>query len=244
MYLAANARLRARDALSWTSYPNIDVTYTWDVVESRYYTYVLMLTTIASCVCLAFSSAFSDASSGTAVDVLFYLEIVFVSTFCLELLLLLPFACIRASCVALVGVQVVLKAFAQVLMDMAGVLLVTGVLYIMFAVVATALWAGEMYYCQDSQDPGPMDSSYFLPIHQNINRSWCLEGDGVQEINSSSYHSSIGVSVPTWMVHTTWDVPKARFDSTWMSALTLFQLKCSSLECSNSNSNSFLNSCC
>lgn len=82
-----------------------------------------------------------------------------------------------------------------------------------------------------------LDPYYLVPFGSSINRAWCephpnspLGPVWAHTVNTSYYHSQLGVDVPEWTQPTTWNVGGVltRFDNVAMSIWVLLQM--SSLE--------------
>jgi hypothetical protein len=71
-----------------------------------------------------------------------------------------------------------------------------------------------------------MTSSLYRFICANPASFRCGANNGIQSINSSYYHASINVTVPTWQQSTVWGANGvlARFDNVLMSLWVLFQI--------------------
>ena len=125
------------------------------------------------------------------------------------------------------GINVVVIAIGKALPAVGEITLIGSLFYYIFAVLAVNLMAGNFDYCADPSNPGPpgLDPAYLVG-YGNIDRPWCEANDGTQVINSSYYHSSIGVSVPEWSQATNWGANGnlARFDNVVMALWVLFQI--------------------
>ncbi len=102
------------------------------------------------------------------------------------------------------------------------VLLVAALIYFIFAVMAVNLLVGGMHSCTDTSSGSPLDAYYLLPKGEELNETWCQQGD--VSVSSSYYHSAIGQEVPAWNVSMEWQAPLVRFDDVAQAMWTLFQV--------------------
>eukprot|EP00798_Chlamydomonas_sp_ICE-L_P013774 gene13774-19682_t len=129
---------------------------------------------------------------------------------------------IRAS-IKVAGIRIIISTFSLVLLEMGGALLVGFVVYYIFGVLATHMFSGKLYYCAVDSNV-LLQAYYVVPEGEYINKSWCNQNNSVILVDSSYYHSVINVSVPPHLIYTDWTVPKTRFDNTYLSMWTLFQM--------------------
>ena len=66
---------------------------------------------------------------------------------------------------------------------------------------------------------------------EDITDKWCQQNGGVQLINTSHYHGSLGVEVPAWTDTTKWTADLSRFDHVPMAMWTFYQVRCTCQTC-------------
>jgi hypothetical protein len=79
------------------------------------------------------------------------------------------------------------------------------------------------YACQPASMQSPAWVCGYLPVGL---QDWCETGAaaGGITVNSSYYHSALGVDVPPWNLSVVWSAPFERFDNVGQAVWTLFQV--------------------
>uniref|UniRef100_A0A7S3R2M3 Ion transport domain-containing protein n=1 Tax=Dunaliella tertiolecta TaxID=3047 RepID=A0A7S3R2M3_DUNTE len=135
---------------------------------------------------------------------------------------------LRAAC-KIPGVQVVVTALRRLLPDLTNVLAVGLLFYYIFSVLSVVLLKGTMHYCMEEGDTRvPLDPYYLVPSGQSIDKAWCQDSDPMfappRQINTSHYHSTLGVEVPAWNLSTIWTRDLRRFDNVVTGIWVLYQM--------------------
>jgi hypothetical protein len=98
------------------------------------------------------------------------------------------------------GLKAVVNALFAVLPAMVNVALVCFLFYVLFAILAVNLFKGKLFYCEDVTSGDIIDPFYVLPHGVSLTEEYCKAG--LHLINSSAYHSQLGIPVPAYTLET------------------------------------------